>query len=179
MCVGNSNRRENSKHSEATLDIEDILDKGVKEGGQGLGVRSENGPLTGRWEEWNAPHGRQILAGQHRNNEARGIKPTGPFLKPSYLPYLIQIRLRGHPKISFLKQGFLCLNLLGRKGGKVKSSSWVFCFSRNSLKSTSQKAASGWQNFGLLQVMMMMMMMKRNKGKQPLYLPLVVLLTKF
>lgn len=47
MCVGNSNRRENSKHSEATLGIEDVLDKGVKEGGQGLSVGSKNGPLTG------------------------------------------------------------------------------------------------------------------------------------
>lgn len=33
---------------------------------------------------------------------------------------------------------FLCRNLLGRKGGRVKGFSWIFCFFINSLKSTSQ-----------------------------------------
>ena len=37
-------------------------------------------------------------------------------LKTSCLPYLIQVRLKRNPKISFLKQ--VSLNLLGKKGGR-------------------------------------------------------------
>lgn len=47
--------------------------------------------------------GRWISVRQLRNNWTWDITLTGPSLKPSYLPCLIQISLRQHPKIPFVE----------------------------------------------------------------------------
>ena len=44
----NSHRHENSKNSEATLGIYNILDKGEKKGNKVLDFRSEKGRFMGR-----------------------------------------------------------------------------------------------------------------------------------
>lgn len=103
-----------------------------KGGEEVLDFKSKNGRFTGIEEEQNT-YGRKILAWQPRNNGTRGIQLTGACLKSSYLPYLIQIRLKQHSKISFLKLISLPESL-GQERGEGKGS----CFLTNSLKSTSQ-----------------------------------------
>lgn len=90
--------------------------------------------------------GRNTLAG---NSETMGhrLYPANKPLKPSYLPFFIQIRLRQHPKTSFLKQAFPSDSLKNREGRRFFLS---FLFLINNLKTISQKAALG-QNFGSLQ----------------------------
>lgn len=76
-----------------------------------------------------------------------GITLTGTRPRSSYSPYLIQMRRRQHSEVSFLKEAGFCLNALGRKVGRAKGCSEA-CFLINSLKSISQKVASGWQILG-------------------------------
>ena len=47
---------------------------------------------------------------------------TGICLKPSWVPHLIQIGLRGRPKISFQKQVSLPESLWQKRGGGSESS---------------------------------------------------------
>ena len=73
MCMGNSQMHEYAKDSEATLGIHDILDKGEKQR-RGIGsqkLRESRTPLSGN----------SLLVA------------TDPCLEPSYLPYLLQVRL--------------------------------------------------------------------------------------
>lgn len=57
----------------------------------------------------------KFLLGNSKTKGHRGYLANKNLPEALYLPSLIQIRLRQHPKIPFLKQVF-CLNLLGSKG---------------------------------------------------------------
>lgn len=71
-------------------------------GGEVLDLRSENGDLQIVEEEWNI-HEQPNSCWATQKQLDTGIQLTGACLKSSYLPYLTQIRLRQHSKISFLK----------------------------------------------------------------------------
>ena len=102
-----------------------------------LDFRSENGQFTGSW-------GREEHSWQEnpcyplRNNGTLGIQLTGTCLKPSclllcLLLFLIQIRLRLHPKISCQKLVFLSESL-GQKRGESQSFFLSLLFLNNQFK---------------------------------------------
>lgn len=146
--MGKPRKHENSKDSKATLGVCDDSDKGKKEGDGALDLRSENGRLIDRLlRKTTHIHARtrthahahacaagKLLHGSSETVRHRGCLANRRLPKPC-LPFLIQIRLRRHPDISFLKQVFLS-DSLGQE--RVKGSFRVFCFSINSLNSISQ-----------------------------------------
>ena len=92
---------------------------------------------------------RKIVARQLRNNKTRG-NLRDPCLKPSYLPSLIQIRLRWCPKILLLKQVSLSESL-GQEKGKDQSFLLTLLILNKQLKNgISQKVVAGWQNVSYL-----------------------------
>lgn len=109
------------------------MDKGRKEWKGVPDFRSENGWFTSTW-------GRTEQACQANSGSVTQKQwDTGA---TSYLPHSIQIRLRQHAKISFLKQ--VSLNFLGRKGGRVKSSFWGVILNKQLKIKSSFRVTEFW-----------------------------------
>lgn len=118
----------NMSKAGATRDTQDTADKGgrVSEATTG-GLQKAGGRNT---------RGRRIVRGRLGDSGMQRVSSEqAPRLEPSSLLRLIQIRLREHPEISFLKQVFLSERLEQEKGGRrVKASFGVSCFLITSLK---------------------------------------------